>query len=229
MLKRLHFSALAQFMRNDIWRILSEIRLKSLHSFIGMWMISRLLAVEATVPCTVRLLPFFHSVKRFLKQKEQRVERTPRSQRCRPCVVSTNNLSERLQLQSCCLEGPDQDLQHSLNGETEELSHFTEKQTLTDITCAGLNTGPTTLMWPDASVTLLLNGISGYCCRKTWQLPHYDELKVSSERETSQLPPFISVFTTSTETKEKRWKMCVYLWPVQEEAGQSGFVASEVE
>lgn len=103
------------------------------------------------------------------------------------------------------------------------------KKTLTDVPCAGLNTGPATLMWPDASVTLLLNGISGYCCRKTWQLPHYDELKVSSERETSQLRPFISVLTTSMETKEKRWKMCLYLWLVQEEAGQSGFVASEVE
>lgn len=66
--------------------------------------------------------------------------------------------------------------------------------------------------------------LSGYCCRKTRQF--YLLLSIwwaeseSSESETSLFHPFISVFNTLLETKGERWKMAVYLRPVQEEVGQ---------
>ena len=42
----------------------------------------------------------------------------------------------------------------------------------------------------------------------------------------SRFQPFLSVFNTLLETKGGRWKMAVYLWLVEEEVRQYGFVDS---
>lgn len=203
-------------------RILDE---NSSHSFIGMWMHLLYVSLRVSVTCASDTSALFSKLKLCFKVLEfERIKILTGSEVTAQQGVCWQLFQQPLRVFAVALMLPGGPrLVPATLAQWQALSHFaqkTKKKKPKNISRRHLRRpehGPTALMWPGAS---LLNGVSGYCCRETWQFHHYDELKVSSEWETSQLRPFISVFTTSTETKEESWKTSAYLWLVQEEAGQ---------